>query len=193
MTTKADTLVYQLKITLLHCNPPIWRSVLVPDSITLYKLHQIIQLAMGWTNSHLHQFIIENGYYGIPGPDDVLPVIDERRFRLSHITTVENYKFFYEYDFGDGWEHEILVEKIQPPETGIRYPLCIKGKRACPPEDIGGVWGYEEFLNAINDPNHEKHDDYLEWCDGEFDPEDFNLEKVNHILQHIKKYFINPF
>jgi len=193
MSPKSNNQIYQLKITLLNSDPPIWRRVLVPDSITLNKLHQIIQLAMGWMNSHLHQFIIEGDYYGIPGPDDWEPVIDERRSHLSQIAPVENYKFFYEYDFGDSWEHEIIVEKIQPPEAGVNYPACIKGERACPPEDVGGVWGYEEFLKAINDPNHDEHDDYLEWCDGEFDPEEFNLEKVNHMLQHIKKYFTSPF
>jgi hypothetical protein len=186
MPTKSNNLIYQLKITLRGSKPPIWRRLLVTDSITLYNLHRIIQAAMGWEDGHLHQFIIEDEYYGIPSPEDWEPVVDERRRRLNQVVSSENDKFIYEYDFGDSWEHEILVEKIQPSEAGIKYPLCIKGKRACPPEDIGGVWGYEEFLEAMSDPNHNEHDSYIEWWGGEFDPEEFDLEHVNQVLQRIK-------
>jgi hypothetical protein len=178
--------VYQIKIALRDSKPPIWRRLLVSGAISLYKLHQIIQIAMGWTDSHLHQFIIDGKYYSIPSPEDWGPVIDERRSHLSTIAPSEGDKFIYEYDFGDSWEHVILVEKILPPEPGVKFPVCIKGKRACPPEDVGGIWGYEEFLEAISDPSHEEHYSYLEWWGTEFDPEEFNIEEVNTSLGQMK-------
>ena len=189
MAAKAKALsdrVYQLKITLRGSKPPIWRRVIVPATFHLYKLHQVIQAAMGWDDSHLHQFIIGDEYYSIPSPDDWEPVIDERRYALTRIAPYENMKFVYEYDFGDSWEHIVLVEKILPAEAGRQYPICIKGKRACPPEDVGGVWGYENFLEALGDPDHEEHESYLEWIDGEFDAEAFNLEAINIALQRVK-------
>lgn len=178
--------VYQLKITLRGSKPPIWRRVMVPGKFSLYKLHQVIQRAMGWEDSHLHQFIIDGEYYSIPSSDDWEPVIDERRYALSRIARHEKSKFVYEYDFGDNWEHTILVEKILPAETGVEYPLCLKGKRACPPEDVGGVWGYEGFLEAVRDPGHEEHETYLEWIDGGFDSEEFHLDMINQALRQVK-------
>lgn len=178
--------VYQLKITLRGSKPPIWRRVLIPSNFSLYKLHQVIQLAMGWTNSHLHQFLIDGRYYSIPSPEDWEPVIDERRHSLAQIAPQVKRKFVYEYDFGDSWEHEIGVEKILPPEPGMKYPVCLKGKRACPPEDVGGVWGYENLLDALSDPKHEEHLSYLTWIGGEFDPEAFKLEEINQALRRMK-------
>jgi hypothetical protein len=178
--------IYQLKITLRGSKPPVWRRVLVPGKFSLYKLHQIIQIVMGWTNSHLHQFTIDGRHYSIPSSEDWEPVIDERRHFLNQIAPREKRKFVYEYDFGDTWEHEIVVEKILLPEAGIKYPMCINGKLACPPEDVGGIWGYDTFLKAINDPNHEEHDSYLEWIGGEFNPEEFNLDEINQALRRVK-------
>ncbi len=178
--------IYQIKITLRDSKPPIWRRVLVPGNFSLYKLHKVIQLAMGWTDSHLHQFIIDGQYYGIPSPDDWEPMIDERRHTLSKIAPEPKRKFIYEYDFGDSWEHQILVESIIQPEAGVKYPVCIKGKRACPPEDVGGVWGYDEFLAAIADPSHSEHETYTEWIGGDFDPEEFDLDDINEELRRLK-------
>ena len=101
---------------------------------------------------------------------------------MNKIAPSEGNKFIYEYDFGDSWEHVVLVEKILPPEPDKKYPVCIKGKRACPPEDIGGIWGYEEFIEAMSDPSHNKHDSYLEWWGDEFDPEAFDIEEINFAL-----------
>ena len=185
-SSKTSGSIYQLKITLRDSSPPIWRRVLVPGEFNLYKLHWIVQLSMGWTNSHLHQFIINGQYYGIPHPDDWVEMIDERRVTLSRIAPREKSKFEYEYDFGDSWAHEILVEKILPPEAGTAYPCCVKGKGACPPEDVGGVWGYAEFLEAISDPKHPQHEDLREWVGGDFDPTAFDLEEVNRALRQIK-------
>jgi hypothetical protein len=178
--------IYQIKITLRGSHPPIWRRVLVPGRFSLYKLHQVIQLAMGWYDGHLHQFIIDGEYYQLPNPDDLERSPDERRFKLSQIAPYEKRKFVYEYDFGDSWEHELLVEKIQEAEPDTKYPCCIKGKRACPPEDVGGIWGYGAFLEALADPKHEEHDTYLEWIGGSFDPEAFSLDEVNQALRRVK-------
>lgn len=186
MTTKSAALVYQIKITLQDSKPPIWRRLLVIESVSLYKLHQIIQVAMGWTDSHLHQFIVGEEYYGVPGSEDWRPVLDERRYHLNQIAPSENSKFVYEYDFGDSWDHVILVEKIQPSESGMKYPFCIKGKQACPPEDVGGVWGYLEFLEAINNSAHKEHDNYVKWIGEKFDPAKFDVDKVNQALRKIR-------
>ncbi|HHN93518.1 MAG TPA: plasmid pRiA4b ORF-3 family protein [Anaerolineae bacterium] len=172
--------IYRLKITLRDSKPPIWRRVLVPGSTTLSDLHWIIQAVMGWYNAHLHQFIIGPAYYS--DPQFELDALDESQVRLEEIAE-EGTKFTYEYDFGDDWEHIILVEKVQPPEPGVEYPVCIKGRRACPPEDVGGMWGYYEFLEAIGDPNHPEHEEYLEWIGEDFDPAAFSLEETNARLR----------
>jgi hypothetical protein len=181
----SSTDIYQIKVTLRDSKPPIWRRILVPGDIPLAQLHDILQAVMGWYDAHLHQFIVEGTYYGVPDPDDYVEVKDERRIRLSQIVSGIPYKFVYEYDFGDSWEHELLVEKILPPEQGMRYPVCIKGRGACPPEDVGGVWGYALFLEAIRDPEHPEHEDYMEWIGGEFDPEAFDLDEINAALGHL--------
>lgn len=183
---KSFSSIYQLKITLHDSHPPIWRRVLVPCNFSFYQLHQVIQLSMGWTDSHLHQFIVDGEHFSIPSSEDWEPVIDERRFTLEQIAPSLKRKFIYEYDFGDNWTHNVIVEKIITPEPGEKYPQCIKGKRACPPEDVGGVWGYETFLEAIQDAGHEEHDSYLEWVGGEFDPEAFDLAVVNQALWRMK-------
>jgi len=140
---------------------------------------------MGWTNSHLHQYIKDEKYYSIPHEDDWHPVIDERKTQIEDLAPSEGNKFVYEYDFGDGWGHTITVEKILPKDPKMLYPHCVKGKRACPPEDVGGIWGYEEFLEALKDPSHEEHESYLEWWGGQFDPEEFDIEETNQVLQEI--------
>ena len=180
--------IYQLKITLKYIRPPIWRRVQVPSDITLARLNRIIQVAMGWYDSHLHQFIVGEKYYGVPSIDEFseLELKDERRARLKEVLSKLKKKIVYEYDFGDGWEHEILLEKILQPELGVRYPRCIGGARACPPEDCGGTGGYENLLAAIRDPRHEEHDEYLDWIGGEFDPEDFELAEFDTALRHIR-------
>jgi hypothetical protein len=185
----AETQIYQLKITLLDSRPPIWRRVQVAGDISLENLHWVIQHAMGWTNSHLHHFKVGKTYYGTAYPDDfddVTRTKDERTVTLRKILSKPKAKFVYEYDFGDSWEHEVLLEKILPPEPGVRYPVCITGKRACPPEDCGGVWGYDSFLEAIQNPDHPEHDDMLEWVGESFDPEAFDLEAVNRALRRIR-------
>ena len=179
--------IYQLKVTLIDSKPPIWRRVLVRGDSTLAELHQVLQPVMGWWDCHLHQFIVGETYYGEPHPDysDYLEMNDERQFTLGDIVFGEGSKFAYEYDFGDSWEHVLLVEKILSPEPGQHYPTCIKGRRACPPEDVGGIWGYAEFLQAIQNPDHPEHEEYLEWGGEAFDPEAFDLDAVNAALREL--------
>jgi hypothetical protein len=178
---KKPTQIYQIKVTLDDTHPPVWRRILVPGNTTLLKLHDILQIVMGWEDYHLHMFTIAGEFYGNPADDEYgdLGTLNESRYKLSQLFDSEGQRFSYEYDFGDSWDHTLLVEKILPPEESQRYPLCLKGKRACPPEDVGGVWGYENFLEAIADPNHEEHDEYLEWVGWEFDPQAFDLEEIN--------------
>jgi hypothetical protein len=176
------TAILQLKVTLRGSRPPIWRRVLVPADVTLAQLHEILQLAMGWTDSHLHQFVARGVCYGSPDPDFGIDRKDERRVRLGNVLSVPKVRMVYEYDFGDGWEHEVVVEKVLPPEPGGRYPWVVAGKRACPPEDCGGVFGYEQLLEALRNPAHPEHEDMMEWTGGELDPEAFDPEEVNLVL-----------
>lgn len=177
--------IYQIKVTLDDTHPPIWRRIQVSSNTTLLKLHDILQIVMGWEDYHLHMFTIEGSSYGDPADDEYgdLGTVDEARFKLNQVIFREGQRLSYEYDFGDSWDHTLLVEKILPTQEGVRYPICLKGKRACPPEDVGGVWGYENFLEAIGNPDHDEHQEYLIWIGGEFDPEAFDLEEVNTQLR----------
>ena len=181
-----DIHIYQLKITLDEIKPPIWRRIQVRSDITLYQLHRIIQVTMGWCGGHLHQFIINRETYSIPIPMDDFEVIDERDVTLNQFIEDEKFRFAYEYDFGDSWYHIILVEKILPPESDMGHPVCLKGKRECPPEDCGGAYGYEEFLEAIQNPEHPEHEEMLDWVEYNFDPEEFDLDYINTVLTNMK-------
>ncbi|HPH97059.1 MAG TPA: plasmid pRiA4b ORF-3 family protein [Anaerolineaceae bacterium] len=174
----------QIKITLEHIRPPIWRRILVSENTTLAGLHKIIQTVFGWYDCHRHDFNYQGDYFGDPDCDDTgeLEFSDEKKMTLKKMRLAEGSRIHYQYDFGDSWDHLLLVEKILPLEESMQLPACLKGKRACPPEDVGGVWGYQNFLDAIADPEHEEHDEYLEWCGGDFDPEAFDLNAINKAL-----------
>ena len=178
--------IYQLKVTLKGSKPPIWRRIQVPSDTRLGKLHQILQVVMGWTDSHLHQFSVGQTTYGVPDLDVDLDVRSERTVPLSRVLEAPKDKIIYEYDFGDSWEHEVLLENVLSPDPATRYPICLAGKRACPPEDCGGVWGYAEFLEAIASPDHPEHESMLDWVGGRFDPEDFDLQEVNSSLATVR-------
>jgi hypothetical protein len=180
--TKDPGVVYQLKITLEDVQPPVWRQVQVKDC-TLTRLSDILQTCMGWEGYHLHGFEIGGEHYSEPDPEGMGDYEDERRVKLSQVVGQGYKKFTFTYDFGDNWEHTVQVEKTLPPEPKVRYPRCLDGKRACPPEDCGGTPGYEDFLEAIRDPDHEEHEEMLEWVGGEFDPEAFDLTAVNAMLR----------
>lgn len=170
--------VYCFKITLNETQPAIWRRIETKD-VMLEKLHELIQTAMGWTNSHLHCFKIGDRRYTDPRLiDDAFNDLDESSYtevRVSDLVAEHGLKMqlTYEYDYGDGWQHTIKLEKVTEALPQIRYPRCIDGARACPPEDVGGVWGYADFVKAITNPDHEQHEDVLEW-NGPFDPDDFD-------------------
>lgn len=182
MTTKQANSIYQIKITLTGVRPPIWRTVLVSGDLGLGSFHQVIQAAMGWENSHLHQFVANRVFYGMADGDFGLEMEDESQYKLSQLLKNEKDTLVYEYDFGDSWEHKILLEKILPHDNKKTLPICIKGKRACPPEDCGGIWGYQELLETLSDPKNPDYEDMLEWLGGEFDLEAFDLDEINRNL-----------
>jgi hypothetical protein len=175
--------VYQFKVTLLDTRPPIWRRIRVKDC-TLDKLHERIQTAMGWSNSHLHDFKIGGKDYGDPLLlDENFEEFDYGDSTVTKVSAIlprtgRRFRFEYRYDFGDGWRHEVLFEGCLRAERGQRYLVCLEGARACPPEDVGGVWGYADFVEAIADPENQDRDGLLAWAGGQFDPEAFDPVKA---------------
>jgi len=173
--------IYQIKIVLKNSKPTIWRRVLVKSDILLADFHNIIQIAMGWTDSHLHQF--EKGRICFaPKEFELEGSKDYRKVQLNTLLNKEKEKIQYEYDFGDSWTHEIILEKILPFSESAKLPVCTGGKRNCPPEDCGGVWGYAELLEVISDPQHPEYEDMVESVGGEFDPEYFDIGEINKEL-----------
>lgn len=187
MATRRRTVpkIYELYVELEDIEPVIWRRLLVPATITLPKLHDLLQLAMGWMDSHLHSFTIGDQTFGMAGIDDFeeLNWLDERRQTLKSVLSDRIHEFTYEYDFGDSWRCRIAVKPLAQPVPDWSYPLCTGGARAAPPDDVGGVSGYETFLAAIKDAEHEEHESMLTWIGGAFDPEGFDLNTVNRILR----------
>lgn len=179
--------VHRLKITLLGLRPPVWRRLLAPSDTRLDRLHDLIQIAFDWNGSHLHQFRVGRDTYTDPRMMYEGDDLDERRVRLADVAPWPKSRFRYDYDFGDGWEHEILVEAVQPPEPGVNYPVCIAGRRACPPDDCGGVWGYANFVEALADPKHEDHAMMMEWWGGPFDPDAFDMAAVNQTFGRLSR------
>ncbi len=183
--------IYELEIFLAETAPRIWRRFEVRSGITLAELHDIIQIVMGWHECHMHQFVDlkERRYAPLHAEldddwnDDVT---EECETVLRDVMPKKGSRLVYEYDFGDGWTHGLEVVAVGPPQPGVRYPRCLAGERACPPEDSGGVWGYYEMLKILADPNHEDHDSYREWIGGQFDPDEFDLEGVNDSLASIR-------
>lgn len=174
----------QLKMTLQYVRPAIWRRIVVPDNLSLGELHWVVQTAMGWTNSHLHSFRVGTDEYGPVGGDMGLeePARDEDGVFLRGLIRRKGQKFTYEYDFGDGWRHEILVEKIEPAAEPHAPPVCLAGKRACPPEDCGGPPGFENVLRALKKAPTEE-DRELRESVGDYDPDAFDPEAVNRVLR----------
>ncbi len=178
---------YQIQIALKRSKPKIWRRVLVPSDILLPDFHKIIQTTMGWTNSHLHQFIHNSTFYTRKMQDDdfwdEFDNVDYSKIKLSKLLKEEKDSIVYEYDFGDGWEHNIVLEKIETATDIPILPVCLAGKNNCPPEDCGGTWGYESLLEILKDPTHEEYEELLEWLGDGFDPTYFNKEEVNELLK----------
>jgi hypothetical protein len=175
--------MFQLKITLEGIRPPIWRRVLVPGSTSLSKFHDVLQIVMGWTDSHLHQFECNGELYVERNPDYPSLGRDERQYRLNQLLRKEKDWLRYEYDFGDCWIHKVQLEKKLPAVSADEQPRCLRGKQACPPEDCGGPWGYQELLASLESADHSaEEDDWLEWLGDDFDPEYFSVEEVNEVL-----------
>lgn len=188
--------VYQLRITLKHIRPPVWREVQVPLEFRLEQLHTLIQAVMGWGDHHLHEFDLDSpSGRRTPGrrfaPMEVMDeffddeVEDESEVSIGELCPQVNDKLAYVYDFGDHWIHEIKVQKILPASPDEQYPLCLKGKRACPPEDCGGIPGYENLLEVLSDPGDEEYGELLDWAGEDFDPEAFDLDAVAGKLREI--------
>ena len=181
------TKVYELEIALFGIAPRIWRRFAVPGRITLAGLHDVIQCVMGWTDSHLHEFIVGERHYTayFLNMDWELAeaMIDEETVKVHEVVNRLETRLRYIYDFGDGWQHELEVKRIGPSDSTVRYPTCLAGERACPPEDCGGVGGYEYLLEVLSDPSHDQHEELLEWVGGQYDPELFDLRAINRILR----------
>jgi hypothetical protein len=175
--------ICQFRVFLQGVEPQIWRRLLVPDGFTLAKLHTIIQVAMGWQDCHLHEFSLGELRYGRPDYDEDPALLDERKIRLRDFDLSSRDRIGYLYDFGDDWEHVLILEEKQVPDVGTLYPACVAGERAAPPEDVGGSYGYEDFLIALSDPRHEEHQQMIDWIGGRFDPETFDLNRVNRRLR----------
>lgn len=184
---ETDPVAYQLRVVLRDSSPEIWRQILVRSDMTLRALHQVLQISMGWTSSHMHQFIFKKQHYGYPDRDGEvnfgLKTFDDTKVRLEQVVTDKGQCLIYEYDLGDSWEHFLMVEKVIPFDEVRASVLCLAGARACPPEDVGGIGGYEDFLEAIRNPGHPDHKDMLRWIGGVFDPEAFDINQVNRKLQ----------
>jgi hypothetical protein len=175
--------IYQIHISLVNSKPKIWRRILTSSNISLENFHEIIQVVMGWTNSHLHLFEDGDISYA-PAELEVEDTENSRKVKLNSLLCFEKDKIKYEYDFGDGWVHNILLEKILPFDKNIELPSCIGGKRNCPPEDCGGIWGYEDLLAIISNPKHEEYDEMVEWLGEDFDPEYFDIGQINQMLKN---------
>lgn len=179
--------IYQVKISLNESKPKIWRRLLIPSDLLLSDFHKVIQTSMGWTNSHLHQFIKDDTFYTVKMPDDdlwdELNNVDYKKIKVSDLMKNEKDEIVYEYDFGDGWMHDIVLEKILPVDKNKKYPVCVSGKNNCPPEDCGGISGYTTMLKILKRPDHEEYESYINWLGGGFDPQYFNIYKVNELLR----------
>jgi Plasmid pRiA4b ORF-3-like protein len=175
----------QLRISLTDHLPTIWRRLLVPGEITLSKLHGILQAAMGWEDYHLHLFQIEDSSYG--RLDDELDEddIDEDSVVLSEVVRAPM-RFSYQYDFGDDWQHEVVVESIEPVPVILKWAVCLDGQRACPPEDCGGTGGFQQFLEAVGQPDHADHEELVRWFGRPFDAEVFSVARTNAALQRVR-------
>jgi hypothetical protein len=188
MATKTESTpdIYQIKVTLLGTKPPIWRRLQVPADLTLAQLHNVLQIAMGWDDEHMHEFRLGQRRFGRPEPVDPcmrMPRVEsERTARLSAVLERAGAKMIYSYDFGDSWEHSIVLEKQLPADPNTTYPVCTDGQLACPPEDCGGIPGFYDLLDALDDPNHERHEELRDWIGEDFDPQAFSLDSVNRKL-----------
>lgn len=180
-----DPLNYELRISLVDVHPEVWRVFRVSSFVPLRKLHKIIQQVMGWENYHLYAFERAGIVFGSPDPDYVDPTISDLKIHLYSVLTKVGDELTYTYDFGDGWQHKIVLQKILPAEADVSTPLCLDGAYACPPEDVGGVGGYANYAAIMRNPKDEEYEEYFQWR-GAFDPAAFDLSGINRKLKRIK-------
>ena len=177
---------YQIHISLKGSKPKIWRRILVPSDLLLYDFHDIIQITMGWSDSHLFQFKKNKTYYAADVEEEEfwgnIKIVDCEGIKISDLLKKEKDKIIYEYDFGDSWIHDIVLEKITDNIPNKKIPICLAGKNNCPPEDCGGIWAYNEMIKVLSNPEHEEYEEYIEWFGEEFDPEYFNKKEINEML-----------
>jgi hypothetical protein len=191
--TTAEPSIHVLHVELVGIQPAIWRELHVRSDMPLSKLHDVLQEAFGWTHSHMHVFEdtsrqrygdtagnADDFGFGAPG------LRDERQYTVADIAPRARSLFGYIYDFGDDWVHRIRVKKVQPAEPGKKYPVCTAGARAAPPDDCGGIPGYERLLEVLEDPEHDEHEDMLQWLGGPFDPEAFDLKSTDKAVRAIR-------
>ncbi len=179
----APPAVYQFKVSLVGITPPIWRRLLISNQVTLHKLHMAIQIMGGWWNYHLHLFEIAGTEYGYPDPDGELHHLSSARYKLNALPLTRGENFRYVYDFGDHWEHKVLLEDVLPPDQAPPHPVCLGGERGFPHEDSGGVYGYREKLKILRRPSHPEYEEMRTWFGPHFDPQGFDLEFVNRQLR----------
>lgn len=177
--------VFRLRVQLRDVDPVVWRRLLVPGAVRMAKLADMLLAGMGWQNSHLHAFRVGDRRYGMCFDEYPEGEIDEKQVTVLQALRDER-RFTFDYDFGDSWEHEVVIEELTWSYFGLKVAVCVDGQNACPPEDVGGTWGYSEFLAAIADPAHEEHDSFLEWAGGSFDPARFDLAEANALLQKVR-------
>lgn len=189
---KSKAQVYQLKVVLLGSQPAIWRRLQVPGAANLGWLHAVLQIAMGWTNSHLHHFLAAEARYSDPRLNEDSgfggePDRDETKATLAQVVPEAGMQFGYEYDFGDSWEHAITVEKILPADSpAATVARCLEGARACPPEDCGGVWGYADLIKILKNRKHPEHQSMVEWLGRPFNAAAFDAPATNRWLEKLK-------
>jgi len=184
MATKAKS-VYRLKVTLRQVKPPVWRRIEVPSNMNLSDLADVLEAAMGWLGGHLHSFEADGVLYETPDGEGFgfRRPRDERKARLHEALPAVKSKMRWDYDFGYGWQHDVVVEAIGLARSDVTYPVCLAGKRACPPEDCGGPWGYGNLLAALSDPTHEEHEELTEWVGSDFDPADFDANEATEDMR----------
>lgn len=183
------TLIARLRIILNDVDPQPMRHIEVPLKIRLDRLHEVIQAAMGWTDTHLYEFRVGDTGWGVPDPDGFYDgPIDAKKMTLEKLLDQTATRTIqYVYDFGDDWDHSIRIERVNEATQGVTYPRLLKATGACPPEDVGGAWGYEEFLEALADPDHEQHDDMVHWSGGDFDAKDVGADSIIERFDRLAK------
>lgn len=184
MPVPPGQVVLQLRVAVLEVRPVVWRRLLVPGGVRLAKFHLMLQAGLGWTDSHLHQFRIDGVLWGMHFDDWPDEELDEATVTVAGAVGSSR-RFFYDYDFGDGWEHEIVVESRWRGPLGLKHAVCLDGARSCPPEDVGGPHGYADLLRVLGDPSDEEHEHFTLWAGADFDPERFDLMQRNIALQRI--------